>query len=91
MRLNQNIVDAIGLDTDRVVWDEDVSGLGLRVQSGKKLWIVRYRVAGAQRQKTLPGRLPLRQARAQAAEIRAGAGRGADIIAEGWATAEAAR
>ena len=51
------------LDTDRVVWDDDTPGLGLRVQNGKKSWIVRYRVAGAQRQKSLPGSLPLKQAR----------------------------
>ncbi|HEX6010423.1 MAG TPA: Arm DNA-binding domain-containing protein, partial [Geminicoccaceae bacterium] len=72
MRLTQRLVDAIGRDGDRVVWDDETPGLGVRVQSGRLTWIVRYRVAGVQRQKSLPGALPLRQARAHAAEIRAG-------------------
>ena len=36
MKLTQKVVDGIGLDTDRVVWDDEAPGLGLRVQSGKK-------------------------------------------------------
>src|SRR3954454_17516727 len=91
MKLNQKAVEALTIDKDRVVWDDDSPGLGLRVQAGRKSWIIRYRVAGAQRQKSLPGTLPLRQARTQAAEIRSGAHRGADIIAEGRAAAEAAK
>jgi Arm DNA-binding domain len=74
-----------------VVWDEGEAGLGLRVQSGKKSWIVRYRVAGAQRQKSTSGNLSLKKAWAWAAEIRTGATRGADIVAEGRAAAEGAR
>lgn len=89
MNLTQKAVDDLALDTDRVIWDKGTPGLGLRVQSRKKSWIVRYRVAGAQRQKSLPGNLSLKKARAQAGEIRAGATRGADIIEEGRAEAEA--
>jgi integrase len=91
MKLTQKAVDAIGLGGDRVVWDDETPGLGVRVQSGRRTWIVRYRVAGTQRQKSLPGALPLRQARAHAAEIRAGAARGSDIVADGRAASAAAR
>ena len=44
---------------DRAIhWDDDLPGFGLREQSGKRTWIVRFRVAGsgAQRQKTLGDR-----------------------------------
>ena len=91
MKLTQKAVDGIGLAEDRVVWDEDAPGLGLRVQSGKRTWIVRYRVGGVSRQKSLDGHLKLARARAEAAEIRTSAKRGADIIAEGRAAAEANR
>ena len=91
MKLTQKAVDGIGLEEDRVVWDDDAPGLGLRVQSGKRSWIVRYRVGGVQRQKSLDGHLKLAKARAEAAEIRTSAKRGADIIAEGRAQAEATR
>src|SRR3954453_1628719 len=91
MKLSQRTVDAQAADTDRVVWDDETPGLGLRVQNGRRSWIVRYRIAGAQRQKSLPGNLPLKKARIRAAEIRTGAQGGADIIADGRATAEAAK
>ena len=91
MKLTQKVVDGIGLDTDRVVWDDEAPGLGLRVQSGKKSWIVRYRVAGAQRQKSLPANLALKQARGRAAEIRTGAAGGVDIVEIGRAAAVDAR
>lgn len=91
MKLTQKVVDAISADSDGVTWDDETSGLGLRVQSRKKSWIVRYRVAGAQRQKSLPGGLSLKKARSRASEIRADAVRGVDTIAEGRAKAEADR
>jgi hypothetical protein len=91
MKLNQKAVDGIGLDSDRVVWDDDAPGLGLRVQSARRTWIVRYRVAGAQRQKSASGDLSLKKARAWAADIRTGAQRGNDVIAEGRAAAKAAK
>ena len=84
-------MDGIALDTDRVVWDDNAPGLGLRVQAGKRSWIVRYRVAGVQRQKSLDGHLKLARARSEASEIRTSAKRGADIIAEGRAKAEVAK
>ena len=91
MKLTQKAVDAIGLDDNRVVWDDDTPGLGVRVQSGRRSWIIRYRVGGVQRQKSLPGALPLKQARTQAAEIRTSAIRGADVIAEARAAATVAQ
>jgi integrase len=91
MKLTQKAVDAIGLDADRVVWDDDTPGLGVRVQSGRRSWIIRYRVGGVQRQKSLPGALPLKKARTQAAEIRTSAIRGSDVIAEAKAAAADAR
>jgi integrase len=91
MKLTQKAVDGIGLDPDRVLWDDDTPGLGLRVQSRKKSWIVRYRVAGVQRQKSLPGSLTLAKARQLAGAVRAAAVEGVDRIAEGRAAAETAR
>ena len=91
VRLTQKAVDAVGLDVDAVAWDDDCAGLGLRVQAGRRSWIVRYRVAGVSRQKTLPGALPLKQARVRAAEIRTGAAGGVDIVAKGRAAAEEVR
>ena len=72
---------------DGVTWDDLVPGLGQRIQAGKKSWIVRYRVAGVQRQKTLPGTLRRADARKQATAIRAAAVEGKDRVAEGRATA----
>lgn len=85
------MVNTIELDIDRVLWDDDTPGLGVRVQSGRRSWIIRYRVAGVQRQKSLPGGLPLKKARTQAAEVRTSAVRGSDVIAEARAAAADAR
>ena len=76
---------------DGVTWDEEVRGLGRRVQAGKISWVVRYRVAGAQRQKTLPGTLKEADARKQATAIRSAAVEGKDRVAEGRAAAAARR
>ena len=91
MKLNQKLVDRIETSEDRVVWDDDAPGLGLRVQAGKRTWIVRYRVGGSSRQKSLDGNLPLKRARIRAAEIRTGASGGTDIVAAGRAAAAEAR
>ena len=91
MRLSQKVVDGIALAEDRVVWDDDAPGLGLRVQAGKRSWVVRYRIAGVSRQKSLPGNLPLKQARSRAAEIRAAAAGGLDVVETGRVAAVEAR
>lgn len=90
MKLTQKVVDGISLAKDQVLWDDEAPGLGCRVQSGKRTWIVRYRVGGVSRQKSIPGMLPLKQARVRAAEIRTGASGGTDIVAAGRAAAAAA-
>jgi integrase len=90
--LSQKLVDALPLDRDGVTWDNDTPGLGLRVQRGKRTWVVRYRVAGVQRQKSLPGGLKLAKARDQANAIRtAAAVDGVDRVAERRAAAAAKR
>lgn len=91
-KLSQRFVDTLPLDQDVVIWDDDTPGLGLRVQRGKRSWIVRYRVAGTQRQKTLPGGLKLTKARDQANAIRTAATvDGVDRVAERRADAMARR
>ena len=92
MKLTQKVVDGIGLAEDRVVWDDEAPGLGLRVQSGK-------RTLG----RPLPGRRRVpaevaawqpsaqagpQRARPRSAPARAG---GADVVAAGRAAAVEAR
>jgi integrase len=90
--LTQALVDSIPLDKDGVTWDDAAPGLGLRVQRGRRSWVIRYRVGGAQRQKSLQGDLELAKARKQAAAIRTAATvDGVDRVAEGRAKAAAAR
>jgi integrase len=82
MELTQKRVDAIPSEIDGITWDDEVAGLGLRVQNGKRTWVCRYRVGGVQKQKTLgPGTLPLRKARVAASEVIADARRGHDAVA----------
>jgi integrase len=50
------------------------------VQNGKFTWIVRYRVNGVQRQRSLPGVLKLSRAREIAAEILVESRRGNDLV-----------
>lgn len=90
--LSQKLVDVLPLDQDGVTWDDDTPGLGLRVQRGKRSWVVRYRVAGVQRQKTLPGGLRLAKARDEANKLRTAATvDSVDRVAEGRAAAAAKR
>ena len=91
MKLTQKVVDSLDPISDGVLWDDDTPGLGLRTQRGKRSWVVRYRVAGVQRQKSLPGGLKLAKARQRADAIRAAAVEGIDRVAEGRAKAEADR
>ena len=89
MHLTQKVVDGVALERDSIYWNDDVSGLGRRVQARRRTWVVRYRVAGAQRQRTLaPGDLPLRKARELAAEVVALARRGKDFVEQNRAAAE---
>ena len=89
--LSQKLVDALPLEWDGVTWDEATPGLGLRVQRGRKSWVVRYRVGGTQRQATLPGSMRLAEAQRRAGVIRADASEGKDRIGEGRAAAAVKR
>jgi integrase len=92
LHLTQKLVDGVALDGDGIYWDDDVSGLGHRVQARRRTWVVRYRVAGVQRQRTLaPGDLPLKKACELAAEVVASARRGEDVVERGRAAALKAR
>jgi integrase len=57
MKLTQTAIAKIELapgQTERIVFDERLSGFGLRVRAGgKRTWIVQYRVGRKQRRKTL--------------------------------------
>ena len=59
---------------DHVVWDDDVSGFGLRIRNGgKRTWIYRYRIGKQQRSITLGNTksVPLAVARANAGQLEA--------------------
>src|SRR3712207_9207000 len=89
-KLTRRVVDSTALETERfILWDTDLPGFGLRVEpSGRKTFIVRYRVgggrAGLRRQITL-GRLGVvtpDQARVEAKRILALAATGRDPAGE---------
>lgn len=50
-KLNKRFVDTVEIrDKDYIVWDDDLSGFGLRVfASGKRSYIIQYRAAGRSR------------------------------------------
>ena len=50
-RINKRLIDGISADgTDRLLWDSDVSGFGLRVSSaGCLTYILQYRLSGRER------------------------------------------
>jgi hypothetical protein len=91
MKLTQKVVDGVGLDPTASSGTTRRLGSAFGCSLAGNRGIIRYRVAGVQRQKSLPGGLRLAKARAEAAEIRTSATRGVDRIAEGRAAAEAAR
>jgi integrase len=67
------------------LWDSETAGLGLRVYpSGRKAFVVTYRVRGKQRFYTIGrfGELTLDDARTEALEVRAQARRGQDPAGE---------
>jgi integrase len=76
-----------------LVWDDKTPGLFLRVnRNGKAFWGVRYRVAGVQRRMHLRDARTtgnLSKARKEAADVRAKARLGVDVLGELKAVAEA--
>ncbi len=98
MRLNQRIVDGLTLPPgkrDYVAWDDEVPGLGVRIQGEKRTWICRFRVRGlgSQRQVTLGpvAALKLKDAREAAGQYIAGAKKGTDVAAAEREAAATAR
>jgi Arm DNA-binding domain len=86
LRLTKRSVDAaVSLPTRYELWDSELAGFGLRVEaSGKKTFIVRYRVGGgrnATRRKMTIGRygvLTPEAARIEAKRVLGGAANGSD-------------
>src|SRR5688572_709364 len=85
MKLNlskPDVVKAIPLDRDGLFPDASQDGLYVRVQRRTKSWAVRYTVDDVKRQKTMPLTQPYKAARDLARELRLGAKRGRDVVAE---------
>jgi integrase len=65
-------------------WDKVEKGLGVRVRAGRKMaWMLRYTFQGVQRQASIgnPAEVPVEEARARAADIKASARKGVDALA----------
>lgn len=71
----------------------DSRGLAFEIRIGKRVtarnWVITYHVAGVQKQHSLEGNLPLKDAREVCAKIRTAARQGIDIVADGKAEAKA--
>jgi hypothetical protein len=68
---------------DHVKWDDQISGLGLRVRNGKESYIYRYRIGAKQRSIKLgSGSLPIRTVRRNALELEARVRLGEDPAAD---------
>ena len=74
---------------DAYVWDEDVTGLSVRLQGQARRWVVWYQVGSDRRRMTLGdvAAIPLREARIRAGRIVGDAREGKDALA----TREAAK
>lgn len=98
MKLNQKTVDGLRLPAGKasaIFWDDDVAGLGLRIQGKKRTWIIRYRPVGDQRQRQVTlgpaAGMPIREARRLAGEHVTAARQGRDLAADRKAEAAATR
>lgn len=58
MKLTQKNIQAIALPagtTDKIFFDDDLPGFGLRIRAGgKRVWVAQYRIGTTQRRMTLP-------------------------------------
>ena len=81
-RITNRVVDATRPEQkDQFIWDSDLPGFGLRVfPSGRRSYLIQYRVGGRQRRFTLGphGVLTPAQARQRAAKLLAGVREGDD-------------
>ena len=59
-RLTKKVVDAEGANgRDRIIWDTDLTGFGLRIRrGGSKTFIAQYRAGGGRSGATRRGRRP---------------------------------
>jgi len=86
LRLNDKNIKAIEKPTkgNRVLWDDDLTGFGLRVTANDvRSFVLNYRIDGRERRTTI-GKWPAwtaTAARAKAAELRRGVDDGADPLA----------
>ncbi len=68
MRLTRQSVDALALPSGKpyqIVWDDTLTGFGVRVNPTNKQWVVQYRTGGKSRRETIGrvGTLSIEQAR----------------------------
>lgn len=93
MGLSQNMVDALRPDgKDRFVWDDTLSGFGVRIKpSGAKSYVLQYRAHGRAQRISLGkcGQLSVKEARKRALEATAAIARGEDPAGERRAVREA--
>ncbi len=71
MRLTRQSVDALALPSGKpyqIVWDDTLTGFGVRVNPTNKQWVVQYRAGGKSRRETIGrvGTLSIEQAREHA-------------------------
>ncbi len=89
-KITKRVVDALRLhDRERVVWDDENKGFGVRVHpTGKKVYIVKYRRRGRVAKTAIGPHGPIApaEARTRAAEIITAARTGRDSAAGGRGT-----
>ncbi len=77
MKLTNRVVAALTLDTsesERIIWDDDIPGLGLRMRAGgSRNWVFQYKVGAKHRRMTLGAlsAVPLVEARELARDLYA--------------------
>ena len=80
-KVTQKTIDALAPGVRRIVWDDQVKGLGVRVTEGSLSWILDFRVDDRRRRVVLGpvARMTLKAARDRADEVRLGAKQGEDL------------
>lgn len=81
-KLTKRYVESLAApDTESILWDDELSGFGLRIYpSGRKVYVVQYKLHGRTRRKTLGkhGVLTADEARKDAKLVQADVARGAE-------------
>lgn len=85
-KLTKRYVESLAPDTkERILWDDDLAGFGVRVYpTGRRVYVVQYRLHGRTRRKNLGqhGVLTAEEARKDAKLVQADVARGSDPSAE---------